>query len=337
MNNCMWKWINIAVFIFALTSLSAAQPVRIKELVTVDGIKENQLTGVGLVIGLQGKGDSTKFGLTQKMLLQFAANNGFDVSLEELKSKNVAAVVVNAKIDSFHRMGDRIDVNVSSIGDSKSLEGGMLVQTALKGADQAVYAVAQGRVLSGSNKGMETSASIPDGAVMEREVVGDFVKDGKIRLNLVRPDFTTVGLIQTAIADSNEELQVKAIDSGCVEVTLTGEALVNPIAVMSQIEALTVTPDVVAVVVIDKKSGVVVSGGNVVVQECSVSTPALSVSVGSSSKSKGSKKNTIKVQATTVDDFVTLLTQANVSTKELISLLEAVKKSGALNARIVVL
>ncbi len=336
----MLKYINkknsviFIMLICSVISIFAADAVRIKDIVTICGIRENQLTGIGLVVGLSGKGDSDKFGLTKKMLHNLTENYGFSLSEDDLKSKNVAAVMVTAKVNGFLRVGDSVNVTLSSIGDAKSLEGGILLQTALKGADGKTYAAASGRLITGKKgSGTESTGAIPSGALVEQNIVSDFINDGKLSLSLKQPDFTTANAIKTAIIEMNDNLNAQAVDAGLIEITLDEESKKDPISFLSQLELLTITPDFSAAVVIDKKSGMIVSGGNVVIQECSVSTAGISVNVGKKGKKNDSN---FKIKATTVDELVEMLNQTKISTDEIVALLEAIHQIGALNAKLIV-
>lgn len=333
----MLKYINkknciiFTMLLCSVAAIFAADAVRIKDITTICGIRENQLTGIGLVVGLSGKGDSDKFGLTRKMLHNFTENYGFSLSEDDLKSKNVAAVTVSAKVSGFLRVGDSVNVTLSSIGDAKSLEGGILLQTALKGADGKVYAAAGGRLIAGKKgSGAEATGTIPSGALIEQNIVSDFINDGKLSLSLKQPDFTTANAVKTAITDMNGNLTAESIDAGLIEITLDEESMKDPISFLSQLELLTITPDFSAAVIIDKKSGMIVSGGNVVIQECSVSLGGLSVNVGKKNDSN------FKIRATTVDELVAMLNQTKISTDEIVALLEAIYQIGALNAKLIV-
>ena len=328
------------LFIFLISlctgmSASAKEAVRIKDLAVIQGIKENQLMGFGLVTGLQGQGDSKNFVLTRKMLTTLAENYGFQVAEEDIKSKNVAAVLVTANLGGFTRIGDSLDVTISSIGDAKSLSGGILLLTALKAANGDVYAVAQGRIIAGNrSQKSETSGSIPRGAIIEKEVVSSFMEGNKLSIILKNPDFSTANLIREAILTLNQELAVTAKDPGLVEVELGQAEQENPVLFISQLELLTVIPDYAAVVIIDKKTGVIVTGSDVIIQECTVSTPSAEVRVGSAGSSK---KNNIAVESKTVGELVSLLNQAELKTDEIIALLEAIQKIGAMNAKLIIL
>lgn len=325
------NYIVFAMLLCSAVAIFAADAVRIKDIVTICGIRENQLTGIGLVVGLSGKGDSDKFGFTRKMLHNFTENYGFSLSEDDLKSKNAAVVTVSAKVSGFLRVGDSVNVTLSSIGDAKSLEGGILLQTALKGADGKIYAAASGRLIAGKKgSGAEATGTIPSGALIEQNIVSDFINDGKLSLSLKQPDFTTANAIKTAITDMNSNLTAESIDAGLIEITLDEESKKDPISFLSQLELLTITPDFSAAVIIDKKSGMIVSGGNVIIQECSVSVGGLSVNVGKKNDSN------FKVRATTVDELVAMLNQTKMSTDEIVALLEAIYQIGALNAKLIV-
>jgi len=322
------------LFLFIIvSSISAKSPVRLKDLVTIDGVRENRLTGIGLVVGLQGKGDSKAFKMTAKMLASLTSNYGFDLSEEDLKSKNIAAVFVTAEIGGFVRNGDKVDVIVSSIGDSKSLDGGILLQTALQAANGTIYAAAQGRVIGGKAKtGTSSTAGIPAGAIVERSVVSDFITNGKLKLVLKNPDFTTSTLMREAIAAIDENISVTSVDPGLVEVTLSGDYLQNPVSFISQLELLTITPDNKAMIIIDKKSGMIISGGDVKIQDCVISTGDLKLKMSKS----GGEKN-LKISSNTIDELVDILNKAELESSQIIALLEAIHKSGALSAELIIL
>ncbi|MCG8572961.1 MAG: flagellar basal body P-ring protein FlgI [Spirochaetes bacterium] len=334
----MWKykpfWISFLV-IFITFTIVANQPVRIKDIASIQGIKENQLLGFGLVTGLGGQGDSKSFGLTKKMLYHLAENYGFKLLEDDLKSKNIAAVLVTARLGGFSRIGDKLDVTVSSIGDAKSLAGGILLMTPLKGANGTIYAVAQGRIIAGSKKqDAETTGSVPQGAIIEKETVSTYLTNNRLNIILNRPDFSTVFLVKEAILSLNQELQVSITDPGLIEVQLGEEELKDKMGFISQLELLTVVPDKVAAIVIDKKTGVIVAGNEVVIQECSVSTPSVGVTVSANS---GNDKSTFQITSKTVGELVNILNQASLDTNEIIALLEALHKAGALNAKLIIL
>lgn len=333
----MLKYRLLYLIIIALTitiSSYAKNPVKIKDLAVIQGVRENQLMGIGLVTGLQGMGDSKDFKLTKKMLSSLTSNWGFDIKEDEIKSKNVAAVLVTANIGGFARSGDKLNITISSVGDAKSLSGGILLQTALKAADGNIYAVAQGRLIAGNKEqNSETSASIPDGAIVEKDIISSFKDGNKISVILKNPDFTTVNLIKEAVTGLNPDIPITAKDAGLIEITLGEEEQKNPIDFISKLEVLTVTPDNINLVIIDKKSGIIVSGSEVVIQECEVSTPSVGVKVNNNKD----KKNNFSIKGQTVGDLINILNEAGLNTNEIISLIETIYKAGALNAKIILL
>ena len=307
--------------------------VRIKDVSIIEGVRENQLMGFGLVVGLQGRGDTKNFKLTGIMLQNLTANYGFNVTEDDVKSKNVATVLVTSNVGPFARTDDLIDISISSIGDAKSLEGGILLQTSLKGADGIIYAVAQGRILAGNkSQNAETTASIPDGAIIERNISTNFISDDKINIILKYPDFVTASQIVETIKSINSNLTIQAIDAGLVEISLTEEEKKNPVDFIAKLEVLTITPDYVSTVVIDKKTGLIVVGEDIVIQDCSITTPYVQVKVGSSTK-----KQNIEIKGQTVGELVKLLNETGLNNNEIISLIESIHKIGAINSRLILL
>ena len=329
-------FILLSTLIFINFNLFSKNQVRIKDIILIDGLRENQLMGIGLITGLNGRGDSNNFKLTGKMLLNLAANHGYNINSDDLKSKNVASVLVTAKVGPFSRPGDLISVSISSIGDARSLEGGVLLQTALKAADGNIYAVAQGKIIAGNREQNSlTTASIPDGAIIEREITSNYIIDNKIRLILKYPDFVTANQIREAILTINPNLKINSLDAGMIEITLTENELTNPVNFIAQLEVLTITPDYVSSVVIDKKTGVIVVGEDIVIQNCSISTPFAQVTVGNNRNTD--KNNNFEIQSQTIGELVKILNDAGLKTDEIISLIEAIHKVGAINAKLIIL
>jgi flagellar P-ring protein FlgI len=330
----MLKFNKIIFFMFIVFALSAKSPVKVKNLISIEGIRENQIMGYGLVIGLDGRGDSKSFNLTKKMFLNLTVNSGFDITENDLNSKNIAAVLVTAKIGPFSRAGDTLDVTVSSIGDSKSIEGGILLQTPLKGNDSNTYAVASGKILTGTKtQNAVTTATMPNGAIIERELISDYIINNKLRLILKYPDFVTADHIASAIAQIDTKSIVNAIDPGLVEITLSDDQIKNPVNFIAKYEALTVTPDYSAGIVIDKKTGIIVVGEDTVIQDCMVTTPSGQVNIGANSQ----KSKTFELKSQTVGELVKTLNDVGLNSNEIISLIESISKIGALNAKILIL
>ncbi|RYZ96671.1 MAG: flagellar basal body P-ring protein FlgI, partial [Proteobacteria bacterium] len=244
-------------------SAESASAARLKDIVRIKGVRDNLLIGYGLVVGLKGTGDSSA-DITGKALLRMFNKMGIQVE-NDVKSKNVASVVVTAKLPAFARAGQKLDISVSSVGDAQSLEGGTLLITPLRAGDQNVYAVAQGPVSLGSSTDgsgkFTTAGRVPAGAIVEKEIAGEFSNKKALRLNLDEPDFTTVARVGRAI---NTELGGKyatAIDQSTVDLIVPFSYDGNAVELMAVLENLTVNTDTRARVVINEKTGTVVTGG----------------------------------------------------------------------------
>nr|NJM03815.1 flagellar basal body P-ring protein FlgI [Desulfobacula sp.] len=246
--------------------VSDGHAARIKELAAIEGIRENQLIGYGLVVGLNGTGDKEGVGFTKQALANMMEKMNIYVESSQLKVKNVAAVMVTANIPPFARIGDRIDVTASSLGDAKSLKGGTLLVTPLKGVNGEVYAIAQGPVTlavpGGAND--RTShlqvAQISNGASVEQEI--PFQLNGKktLTLSLFQPDFTTAGRMADTINASLGEEVASVVDASALTLNVPEKMRQKNVAeFIADIETLTVIPDAVARVVINEKTGTVVS------------------------------------------------------------------------------
>ncbi len=326
-----YKFLFTLLMTLIICNLFAKESVRIKDIAIIQGLRENQLMGFGLVTGISGKGDSKTFKLTQKMIMNLASNYGFEITEADIQSKNIAAVIVVATIGSFARSGDKIDVTVSAIGDAKSLVGGTLLQTPLRAANGNIYAVAQGRIITGTKE--ETSASIPQGAIVERDVVSTFINNNKINIVLKMPDFTTANAIKEAVLTINPNLEVKPVDAGLIEIILTEEELNNPVDFISKLEGLTVTPDYVATIVIDKKSGLIVAGSDIVIQDTIVTIPQIQVRVSKNNE----RKTGFEIKGSTIGELVKILNEIGLTPEEIISLIEALHKANAINAKLIIL
>lgn len=273
-----------------LAGSATAIPVRIKDLADFDGVRGNDLVGYGLVVGLDGSGDSFRNApFTEEMLASLLERLGVNVTDEALRSKNVAAVIVTATLPPFARSGSRIDVNVSAIGDAKSLLGGTLVMTPLKAADGNIYAVAQGSIIAGGVSaagegarvvdGVPTTGKIPVGGRVEREVEFDFAGIDTIRIALRNADFTTATRVEDAINRDFQRQLAVTLDSGTVLVNFRNLGAVNPARVVGRIENLLIEPEDRAKVVIDHKSGTIVVGERVRISRVAVSQGGLTLRV----------------------------------------------------------
>ncbi len=320
--------INFNFLIFSKT------PVRIKDIAVIQGLRENQLMGFGLVTGLQGRGDSKAFKMTQKMMQNLASNHGFNIDINDLNSKNIAAVIVSTTVGPFTREGDSIDITLSSIGDAKSLEGGILLQTSLRASDGNVYAVAQGRIITGNkNQNSLNSGTIPEGGIIERNIISNIIKENKINIILKYPDFVTASQIKEKVLELNPELQVNAVDAGLVEIILKEEEQKNIVDFIAKLEILTVNPDYISTVVINKKTGIIVFGEDIIIQDCSINTSFAQIKIGS----ENNNKNSFELKSQTIGELVKTLNEIGLNTDEIIALIESIHKIGAINAKLIIL
>jgi flagellar P-ring protein precursor FlgI len=310
---------------------SFAAPSRLKDLVTVKGVRENPIIGYGLVIGLNGTGDAGGE-ITNTSLKKMFEKLGLNPK-SEITSKNVAAVVVTAKLPPFARVGQKVDIIVSSIGDASSLAGGTLLVTPLKGGDGNIYGVGAGPLsIGGLKKGAKfaTTGTIPSGATVEREILSEFEKKNALRLSLNSPDFTTAARIEKVI---NEELGGKfasAKDSTTIDLVVPNQYERNVVQLMALIENYKVNPDTIAKIVINERTGTIVAGGDVMVAPVAISHGDLSIEVkGDDSKNaKGSVYYMEK--GTTLGELVKSLNAFGVTPEDLISIFQTLKRDGAL-------
>lgn len=339
------KKLPVLFWFTALLALSAFQQeveaARLKDIVKVKGVRENLLIGYGLVIGLKGTGDSSTE-VTAKSLIRMFQNLGIDAK-DDVKSKNVASVVVTAKLPPFARVGQNIDVEVSSVGDAASLEGGTLLITPLRAGDQQVYAVAQGTIslgsiANGAGTTFQTAGRVPNGAIVEREINGEFANKRALRLHLESSDFTTVARVTQVI---NTELAGKyatAADSNTIDLIVPFSFNGNAVELMAVLENLTVNVDSKAKVVISERTGTVVAGGDVRIKNVALAHGSLAIQVeGEKKAKKGEGKKFMEIPRTTnVSELVNALNTIGVEPKDLTAIFQALKKADALEGELVV-
>ena len=323
-------------------ALLGAPVVRIKDIASVQGVRGNQLLGLGLVTGLDGKGDSSSSALLRSSLSSLVSSFGVTLAPQDVRSRNAAVVMVSAELPGFSRSGDRIDVTVSSIGDARDLDGGILLQANLQAANGQVYAVAQGRILTSLDpNGAKTVGTISQGAIVERDVVSQFLNNNVISIVLRNPDFVTAAAVQKAIQGAFSGSQVTSRDASLIQVQLPDANRSDPVAFLAQLEALTVTPDTDGRVVINASSGVIVMGEKVRIGKVAVSYRTARVSVGGTggAASGGPAPQDVFVigETTTVDDFVSALKAVGLKADVIIGVLQAVEKAGALFGNLVVM
>ncbi len=263
-------------FVISLIVGSNACAARIKDIASIGGVRDNQLIGYGLVVGLDGTGDDIENGFTKEALANMLSRQGLamkEESRNNLDSDNVASVMVTAELPPFAKMGSRIDIMVASIGNAESLRGGALLMTPLRGADGSVYAVAQGAVSTGGfsaggkggnvSKNHPTAGRITNGAFVERELEYNFEDWKSLSLNLYRPDFTTATGMAEAINGVMNGVEAKLVDSSTIAVNINESFKGSIVKLVSIVENINVVVDSPAVVVIDEKTGTIVMGENV--------------------------------------------------------------------------
>jgi len=276
--------------LLALFLVSTAEAARIKDIAGIGGIRDNQLIGYGLVVGLAGTGDDVKNGFTRETLSNLLVRQGLSTRDRVLTSKNIAAVMVTAQLPPFAKIGSKLDVTVSSLGDAKSLQGGTLLMTPLRGADGEIYAVAQGAVTVGGfsaagasgssvSKNHTTAGNIANGALIEKELKYDLADIQRISINLYQPDFTTATRLAASINGKIGAVEAKAVDSGSVLVEMKPSARGDVASLVSLIENIEVSIDGPAVVVLNERTGTVVMGENVRISTVAVAHGNLSIQI----------------------------------------------------------
>lgn len=349
---------------------NTADAARIKDLVEIRGVRTNLLTGYGLVVGLPGTGDTARTLFTNKAVAAMLLTHGIIIDPSRLDVTNVAAVMITAELPSFAAVGQRVDVTVSALGDARSLAAGTLIRSELKGPDGKIYALAQGKVTAGGfgvanaqinvRRNNPTSARIPAGAWVEQPVPSSFVTDNAIVLLLKEKDFTTAGRIVDAVNAAMQGEIARAVNPAQVQVQIPAASQENPVAFISQLEAIDVTADGRARVVISEATGTVVVGGNVTLGAAAVAHGNLNIAVisqlgvsqppplstagqtvvvpNSGATIQEDESELIPIPATaSVDEMVRALNALGASPRDLMSIFQALKKAGALNADLVVM
>ena len=361
--------------VFFCTSLMAqpADPVRLKEIARVAGVRENPLTGYGLVFGLSGSGDSARNRATLQSVANTLRNFGVNVNLDDLSSRNVAAVLVTSKLPAFAEPGQQVDVQVASAGDARSLTGGSLMLTPLAGPDGKIYAIAQGAVSVGgyqyeaitasTQKNHPTVGSIPSGATVEQASSLQVAGDGRrLSILLNEPDFSTANQVVQAIEADRPGVSVRAEHAG--KVTLEyGNAPANLVAEIARLENLPIRPERKSRIVVNERTGTVVAGGEVRLGKISISQGDLRVDIATHfrvsqpqgvfvepSASIGSvlvpdsevhvDEGTAPIvnvpEGATVADLISALREIHLSTRDVIAVLQSIKAAGALDGELVI-
>ena len=342
-------------------------PVRIKDITEVEGARGNQLTGVGLVTGLNGTGDNSTMAV--QMMRNMMRNFGVTLDARSVRTRNIAVVSLTATLPPYARPGQNIDVNVNTMGNASSLQGGMLIQAPLRAADGQVYAVAQGPVTVGGGSAQGAAASrtqnvptaglVHNGAIVEREVPSDYTMGGQVALLLRDPDFTTAQRIADAI-NRRYGVVAFAVDAGRVEVNLPGAYVQAPTAFLANVGTVEIEPDTPAKVAVNERTGTVVMGGNVRINSVGVAHGNLTVTVADvvnviqpetlGEGERGTARTTIRSDVTTdeegtsmvampatttVRDMVRVLNSLGATPRDIISILQAIDRAGALHGELV--
>jgi flagellar P-ring protein precursor FlgI len=317
-----------------------AQDVRIKDLANIRGVRANQLTGFGLIIGLKGTGDSKKSLATNQAVANMLLHMGQNIGQSDAVLGSAAAVIITADLPPFARVGDTLDLRVSSVGDAKSLAGGTLISTPLKAGDGNVYVVGQGSVVvgqaSGSGPQVLTVARVPSGGVVEREFTPEFAPNGIITLSLKQPDFTTNARLAEAINTHFKGFFAESTDPGSVRVVIPEMFLTRSVEFIGELERLPVEVDRKAVVVLNERTGTVVMGGDVAIGKISLTHGDLTISIGKSAgaKGKGDAKSVATLEGTTVSRLVETLNGLGVKPGDLVGIFQAIHASGAMHAEL---
>ncbi|HYE32429.1 MAG TPA: flagellar basal body P-ring protein FlgI [Methylomirabilota bacterium] len=351
------------------TASSFAVASRIKDLVMISGVRENQLVGYGLVVGLAGDGDKDPLYTIQavaNMLQRF----GITVPASTLSSKNVAAVVVTADIRPYMRSGTRLDVTVAAMGDAKSLQGGVLLQTPLLGADGKTYAVAQGALAVGGfsagssgggganvQKNHPTVAQIAGGAIVEAEIPMQLMQDGRVNFLLREPDFTSAARMAEAINKVYPDL-AQAVDPTTVSVKVPPGWEGTPVDFVARVESIEVTPDMAARIIINERTGTIVATSNIKIAACAVAHGELTITIASSldvsqpapfsqtgsttvtprTDTKVTEANSALIplpEMPSIEKVAAALNALGVGPRDVMSIFQAMKQAGALQAELI--
>ncbi len=336
--------------------------VRIKEVAQFSGVRENQIMGYGIIVGLNGTGDKGKTIFTVRAIASLLKKMGLMVQSDDIKVKNTAAVMVTATLPPFVKSGTKIDVTLSSLGDAKSLAGGTLLQSPLQGPDGVVYAVAQGSIsLAGTEDNtnpLTTVARIPNGALVEREVSVTMEKDGFIELSLMKTDFTTCARIAEAINVDFGQVLAYASDGATVQIKIPELFRNDLVKFISKIERIEIVPDYRSVIIINERTGTIVGGKEVKISEVSLTHRNLNIQIAGEKENavelpqapsvvelsrynealfKEGELNVVPSEAgneVSVGELAQYLNSLGISPKDIIAIFHSIKAAGAIQADI---
>jgi flagellar P-ring protein FlgI len=355
-------------------AVQAEGAVRLKDLGRFSGVRDNSVIGYGLVVGLAGTGDSRRSLATLQSVSNMLQEFGLQVPSAGVNSRNVAAVLVTAKVPGVMNIGDKLDVNVASMGDATSLAGGTLLMTPMRGPDREVYAMAQGALSIGGyrfeqngtlrQKNHPTSGNIPEGALAERTVIPKLLSvDGGIELILNDPDFTTASRVASLINKSVPGSQASAVTAGRVHLATASQEPASLVTLIAAVENLSIEPDIKARVVVNERTGTIVSGGNVWLSAITVTHGDIRVAIdqrylvsqpdgylfrpGSGVRTAVVPETQMEVtesqlksvdlpQGATIEDLVSALRAVKATSRDVIAILQGVKRAGALHAELII-
>ncbi len=361
--------LSVTAFMAGLMVSSNCFAARLKDIADVEGVRGNQLFGYGIIIGLNGTGDG-KIDFTSKSLSNMLEKMGVRVDPAQIKVKNVASVMVTGNLPAFARPGSRIDVTLSSLGDAKSLQGGTLLFTQLKGADGNTYANAQGPVSVGgfavesggdsAQKNHPTVGNIAGGAIIERSIPFDLFQSKRVRIVLRDPDFTTMTSVVSQINAELGRPLASAVDSASVEIPLLEDFAKDPITLVSRLEQVEVATDVGAKVVVNERTGTIIMGESVRISKVALAHGNLSITIRSETQvsqpnalaqtgdtavvnnsdvTVGEEKGGLSIVGgqVTLGEVVKALNALGATPRDLISIFSALKRAGALQAELVIM
>lgn len=360
----------IMLFWLATSSHSA---IRLKSIARLSGLQENPITGYGLVTGLAGSGDSRRSKDTTQAIANLLQSFGVTINPNDINSRNTATVIITTNLPAHAHQGDKLDINVSSLGDARSLLGGTLLATPLKGPDNQIYALAQGPLSIGGfkydlfgnvvQKNHPTAGIIPDGAIVAKTIYNDIMdKTGDLHVVLNRPDYTTADHVEAALNKQFGANTAKARSAQDIEIHPPKEARQHFIRFISQLENIDIITDHLPTVVVNERTGVVIAGANVTIDAVTISHGNLQITIATTYnvsqplvlaghtnqvqtaitpstnmmvKEPDARAVSLK-QGSTIEDLIAILTKMRTSTRDIIAILESLKRAGALNAELVI-
>ena len=358
----------LAAFMLTLLFSLPAHAVRLKDIASFSGVRDNQLVGYGLVVGLGGTGDKKDSTFTMRSMVNMLEKMGVQVDPRQMKPKNVAAVMVTAKMPVSAKPGTQLDITVSSLGDATSLLGGVLIQTPLKGVDGNVYAIGQGSLTVGgftitgeqgrAQKNITTVGRLPGGAIVERGIPFEFNSQDTLSLTMHAPDFSTTNQVVQRINGALGGNFASAPDVGTIKLQVPSDFRGNIVPLMASLENIEITPDGAAKVVVDEKTGTIILGRDVRISRVAVAHGSLQVTVqenldvsqpgpfsggttvvtpSTDITAREERRNLNIMEGATLQELVDGLNSVGATPRDLISILRAMKTAGALHAQLEVI